>query len=514
MYGIYSKTFQQHSLVPELLPQPCQEAGPSMCTVTSITPTRYMPEAQGDNAFLGDPTQQPAGKSFQEMQPSSIHNDTSGNNQKKTDSTHSTYKVINVNTPLTDERVCVSSVQIKNIKELNREHHNLSEQQRRKIIAELYKKIEHTLRETTPIQNNPSKKNLLLACIKVLKETTHKKDNYPDINLRKRTRNRTKLENSEKRFIKNNYESERRHEIRDLLTNLRNVIPGSAYQKGSERVILENFLSFITETRKLKKSNNQPDKNPPSKKTGKPHKKITSNREVKTDSLNKKTAIGNTSQILKVSVCDYNQIILPGAHTASQNPEEMYSTLNCYQSYWFESVSQILEYEFQCLVKEQCITTDEYPWDEPGMTDNNHSPVTPPPSSPQPGSSGQDNQLQPHCWLPDLTPFDNSVYSTQTDTATLYPADGLPMMQAVSPLAIFQWRPCQQMLHNYSPSVSSSPDQPQTREVPSSENEATSSGFQQHSPEEKGYVLGKDGSESEATPSGFEQHSSERIGSV
>lgn len=571
MDGIYSTTFQLPSPVSELFSLPCQEAKPSTSSVTSITPTRHIPAACGDNPFLRAYAQQSAGKAFQEMQLSTIHtatsydkaedsqrpvslkprNEASGKKREKAHFTQPTYNADNEVVPPAKQTVksthitisqplelpqqdrdklddkqsptnCLtqyrnkknrlSTDQIKNKKNPDRRNRNINEQQRRQILAELYSNIEHTIRNITPIKNKLSRKSLLMTCIKVLNQITNQNHTLTNIQRRKRAENQTDIGASEKRSIKNNYESDRRHEIRDLLIDLGNAIPGSTCQKRTERIILQDFLSFITLNQELKRPNKQPNVNLTSKEKKPEHPSIKiSDHEVKTDSPNKKTDIFDSSQAFKVPISSNNQVISPVNQDTRKAPDDVYSTLNHYRPAWFESVSQLLDHEFQCHNGEQPVTIDEHPWDRLGVTNDNHSPVSPYPYSPEPSPPGQNKQEELHIWLTDLPPpFDNDVYKTQTDTEeALYPADDLPMMQTVPPQDIFQWAPYQQIQDNYFSFASSFPVQHQTRGGLPSENELTPPGCQQHSPEESRSVSdetdGASSSESEATTYCFEQ---------
>lgn len=477
MDGILSKTYQPQPPVVELLTQSHQEAKSSKSTVTSITPTRYMPEAQSESPLLRAFTQQSVDEPIQEMAPSADQ--------------------------ITNE-------------ELKKKRHSASEQRRRKKLSKLYTDIEHAVRDITPLINNPTRKKLLSACIFVAKKKTYPNHIPPKSKDIKTLKISANIELKEKRLIKNHKEFSRRNEIRQLINELSKHIPGTSYQKRNELTTLQNFLSFITGNPQLKTSKNQLNQNSSSRvKQG-----LSSgekNGEKAEKKINVKTATFDSSQTLKESANSDNQVNSPLIKKTLQKPEEMEKTLEHSQPNWFAApVSQFLEYELGCHEREQLKTTDEYPWDSLEATEGNHSPVIPCPYPPVPSGQEQNKQVQTYTCLPGHPPPDIGVYKPQTDSnEEPYPADDLSMMKAVAPQEIFQWTSCQQMEDNHSSSTSSSLVQPQTEGVPSSENEAIPFFFQQHRHEGiravPNQTWGKPSSGNEATPFGFQQLNPEEI---
>lgn len=80
---------------------------------------------------------------------------------------------------------------------------------------------------------------------------------YPGRQKRNRLKFPQKAEINEKRFIRNHNAYTLRHEIRELINELKNSIPGVPNQERCDRIILQDFLSFITRNPSLKISKSQ-----------------------------------------------------------------------------------------------------------------------------------------------------------------------------------------------------------------------------------------------------------------
>ncbi|USE38159.1 hypothetical protein [Endozoicomonas sp. SCSIO W0465] len=493
MDGIFSKTYPPPVL--EQLPISPQEAGPPACIVTSIPPTRYISETQRNNPFSGTCVQQSVGKVLQEMKPSTIHtapnhNDASrhtadsqqqaqwliaddttqsvGIKQKKTDATHSenipnrvdnhltglASKPANKTTPQQTKRQDkgkpgkkksthrhhtinrnnknrAPANQIKN-KKSKKQIKAFQEQRRRQVITELYSNIENVIRDITSIGNKPSKKLLLSACIRIVKKNTQKNHTSSNAEKTNRSKNTPITGIDDNHLRRNHYERGRRREIRQLILDLRKAIHGSTDQKRNERATLQDFLLFVTKKQGLKKTKSRSNCN--------------SATGVKTtDPLSNQT---NTIPNGKESVSSDKRDTSPMSRKMWQHPQDMCSTLNHSQPSWFaESISQLLEDEYQYHESQRLKNTGAHPLDELESTIDTHSPITPCPSFLVPGPPEQNKQEKTYPLLPDSpSPPATCMYQPQTfKQEERYPAEYLPMMMAVPPREIFQWTPCQHL---------------------------------------------------------------------
>ncbi|WBA80705.1 hypothetical protein [Endozoicomonas sp. GU-1] len=312
MDGILSKNYQQTSPLIKLLTKPLQEAGPSKPSVISIDPTRYLPGAQAEISFFRSFDHQSVGMPHQEISYSTTDNDsaadspilasikTSDNtasiNRKRANSDYSEnkrneqcnkeplntsnetsvkrlkaheqkivkpdnkYSSLKCHNRDKEDKECIQNDQMNNNK-TGRIANAIAECKRRKRLTKLYADINHALRDITTISSKPTKKNLLLTCIGIVKKESN--PNYTHPNRQNRTiisypaNTKPKI----KKFIKNFNEAARRKEIRELIDELYQSIPGTHHKKNSERGTLKKFLSFITNNPELKTSKTQVNQN-------------------------------------------------------------------------------------------------------------------------------------------------------------------------------------------------------------------------------------------------------------
>ncbi|WP_422465530.1 hypothetical protein [Endozoicomonas sp. ALC013] len=311
MDGIHSKTYQQTSPLVKLLTQPLQEAGPSKPSVISIAPTRYLPGAQGEIPFFRSFTHQSVGMPHQEISYSTTHNDSAVDspilasikasdnaasiNRKRTNPDYSANKKneqfnkepLNTSNETSVKRLrpheqkiakpdnkyssfkyhnrdkkdkeCISIDQMNN--KSGRIASAIAECKRRKKLTKLYSDINHVLKDITTISIKPTKRNLLLTCIGIVKKKSAPNHTCPNRKNRKTLSYSANTNPKTKKFIKNLNEANRRKEIRELINELYQSIPGTHHKKNSEHLTLKKFLSFIAKNQELKTSQTQANQN-------------------------------------------------------------------------------------------------------------------------------------------------------------------------------------------------------------------------------------------------------------
>ena len=616
MDGTSSKIYQPLSPVLALLPEPHQEAGTSMSTVSVIPPTRYMPDERSTNPSFSADNRQFVSKGSQGSEALTMltvsgdhcysqrqaarpiaHNrspsfeikeeplfddkniktfsgslqagkgetldahqsaslrldsDASRKKQKKTHAASSKNKTKCQKKELqeldkgqqerkqpfhqyhTRGRTNKSKVTDQTEdKELERQRNAIREKERRKGLAQLYDDIERAIRDKIHIEGKLSKRQLLLTCIRTTKKKG--KQSVPASSSVKIHRKKYEAETAvdEKRVIKNQNESRRRLKIRRLITKLGRSISGPASKGESERIILQKYLSFISEKKKLtvlRTPLNQ--KSPSGVKVAvhPPEKNISiSPGDMKSDLHDKKTVASDSLRSFTDSACSDSQVSSsmtqntgqpPGGMCSSfnhfqtepgspdqqtqpfdsshddkepegsgnpisppmpqnvwQNPEAMDSLRNYSKPAWFaESVSELLEFELHCREREQLTSTDESLWSSFEATTDSHSTLSPCQSSSVLSSPEQIKQEEACPMRPSYTPTPDDICTNQPPVVIekeQYPEDDLPMMQCVSPQEIFPWLPFQHLQDNDSSSVSDEPVELSTGEAPSAVNEVT-----------------------------------------
>ncbi|WP_257266874.1 hypothetical protein [Endozoicomonas sp. ONNA2] len=236
MYSIFDIT--QSPLFPDLFPQSFQdeegastsavaneEKGASTSAVTNIVPTRYIQQAQTENPFLHVYNDHAGCMAFKKITPSTTN----------------------------AEKHCLPTEQIKGVKQCK----NYADYKRKRELSRLYKEIKGVINSTMPLNPVKTRKESLLTCIWLAKQSTD-----PGLTCLiqinpERLKCTPKANQDVRKLVNNHYGQAYRRLNRQLLLALKKSLPGIPDGVVSQRGILSYSLSFIKGLPAMKKFKNQ-----------------------------------------------------------------------------------------------------------------------------------------------------------------------------------------------------------------------------------------------------------------